>query len=92
MQETLQFRPNTKIQNGLRVNFQYPNNEFFYSEKNNLIFLGKEPNINWDEYPNRIFKIAQEFAVKNISFTGSVAALIPHTRRVRVTCYFSSKK
>ena len=93
MQETVQFRPNTRIQNGLIVNFQYPKNEFFYNEKNNLIlFSGKEPNINWDEYADCIFKIAREFAVKKIYFTGSVAGLIPHTRRVRVTCYFSSKK
>jgi proteasome assembly chaperone (PAC2) family protein len=93
MQEILQFRPITKIQDGLIVNFQYPKNEFFYNEKNNLIlFCGKEPNINWDEYADCIFKVAREFEVKNIFFIGSVAGLIPHTRRVRMSCYFSSKK
>ena len=93
MHETLQFRPNTKIQDGLIVDFQYPKNEFFCSEKNNLIlFNGKEPNINWNEYANCIFEVAREFKVKNIFFIGSVAGLIPHTRRVRISCYFSSEK
>lgn len=93
MHETAQFRPYTKIQDGLITDFQYPQNEFFYNEKNNLIlFSGKEPNINWDEYANCIFKIAQEFGVKKIYFVGSVAGPTPHTRRVRISCSVSGKK
>ena len=92
MLETAQFRPYTKIQDGLITDFQYPQNEFFYNEKNNLIlFSGKEPNINWDEYANCIFKIAQEFGVKKIYFVGSVAGLTPHTRGVRISCSVSGE-
>ncbi|GAG58076.1 unnamed protein product [marine sediment metagenome] len=93
MLETSQFRPYTKIQNGLITDFQYPQNEFFYDEKNNLIlFSGKEPNINWDEYANCIFKIAQEFGVKKINFVGSVAGPTPHTRGIRISCSVSGEK
>jgi len=93
MLETVQFRPYTKIQDGLITDFQYPQNEFFYNEKNNLIlFSGKEPNINWDEYANCIFKIAQEFGVKKIYFVGSVAGPTPHTRGIRISCSVSAEK
>ena len=93
MLETAQFRPYTKIQNGLITDFQYPQNEFFYDEKNNLIlFSGKEPNINWGGYANCIFKIAQEFGVKKIYFVGSVAGPTPHTRGIRISCSVSAEK
>ena len=93
MYETAQFRPFTKIQDGLITDFQFPQNEFFYEEKNDLIlFSGKEPNINWDEYAHCIFKIAEEFGVKKIYFVGSVAGPTPHTRGVRISCSVSDIK
>ena len=36
MQEIAQFRPNALIKDGLLVDFQYPVNEFFFDEKNNI--------------------------------------------------------
>jgi len=93
MSEAAQFRPYTRIKDGLISDFQYPQNEFFYDEKNNLIlFSGKEPNINWDKYANCIFKIAQEFGAKKIFFVGSVAGPIPHTRGIRISCSISCEK
>jgi len=93
MYEAAQFRPNTKIQDGLIIDFQYPQNEFFYEEKNNLIlFSGKEPNLNWNEYANCIFKIAEAFGVKKIYFVGSVAGPTPHTRGIRISASVSDIK
>jgi len=93
MQQVAQFRPYTKIQDGLLTNFQYPKNEFFYDEKNNLIlFLGKEPNLGWDEYANCIFELGEKFGVKKMYFVGSVAGPTPHTREVRISCSLSSEK
>jgi len=92
MEEIAQFRPNAEIKDGLLIGFNYPKNEFFYDTRNNLIlFSGKEPNISWKAYAACLFKIAEEFQVKKICFSGSVAGLIPHSRRVRISCYFSSK-
>ncbi|HEC92707.1 MAG TPA: PAC2 family protein [Candidatus Atribacteria bacterium] len=83
MSETAQFRPYTKIQEGLITDFQYPPNEFFYNKKTNLIlFPGQEPNTNWGEYANCIFKIAEKFGVKEIYFVGSVAGPIPLLRKI----------
>ncbi len=91
MQQIAQFRPYCKIQDGLLKDFQYPQNEFFYDQKNNLIlFSGKEPNLRWNEYANCIFKLGEKFNVKKMYFAGSVAGPIPHTREPRVSCYVSS--
>lgn len=46
MQETVQFRPNTQIQNGLIANFQYLKRKFFYDKNALVLFSSKEPNIN----------------------------------------------
>ncbi|GAB4115351.1 MAG: hypothetical protein Kow00103_10020 [Candidatus Caldatribacteriota bacterium] len=93
MIEAAQFRPYTKIHEGLIVEFQYPQNEFFYDEKNNLIlFSGKEPNLNWDEYTNCFFALGEKLEVKNIYFVGSVAGPVPHTRAVRLFCSTSNQQ
>jgi len=93
MLETAQFRPDTHIKDGLLADFKYPLNEFFYDEKSNIIlFSGKEPNILWNAYADCIFEIAREFEVKKMCFAGSVAGMIPHSRRVRISGYFSDKR
>lgn len=93
MTEVAQFRPYTKIKDGILTDFQYPKNEFFYNKKNNLIlFLGKEPNLGWDEYSNCIFKLSDELSVKRICFVGSVAGPTPHTRESKILCSVSSEE
>ena len=93
MEQVAQFRPYCRIQNGFLTDFQYPQNEFFYDEKNNLIFFsGKEPNFQWDEYADCIFELGEKFDVKRMYFIGSVAGPIPHTREPRISCYVSSKQ
>ena len=87
------FRPHTKIKNGLIESYQLPTNAFFYNEKNNLIlFLGKEPHLQWDEFAGCIFSLCAEFGVKAIYFIGSVAGLVPHTREPRIFCSVSDAK
>lgn len=93
MQQVAQFRPHTRIKDGLVTDLQYPQNEFFYDEKNNLIlFSGKEPNVGWDDYAHCILELGQKFGVKKMYFVGSVAGPIPHTREVRVSCSVSNEK
>jgi len=87
------FRPHTKIKNGLVESYQLPTNAFFYNEKNNLIlFLGKEPHLQWEEFVGCIFSLCAEFGVKAIYFIGSVAGLVPHTREPRIFCSVSDAK
>jgi proteasome assembly chaperone (PAC2) family protein len=93
MEITALFRPHTKIQNGLIKWFEAPTNTFYYSEEEDLIlFLGKEPNLHWVEFGERIFSVCAEFGVKMIYFIGSVAGLVPHTREPRLFCSASSAK
>ena len=93
MEITALFRPHTRIKNGLVRSYEVPTNAFFYSEQNNLIlFLGKEPNLQWEEFADCIFSLCAEFNVKSIYFIGSVAGLVPHTREPRIFCSVSDAK
>ena len=93
MQEVARFRPHTRIKEGLIEVFEYPKNEFFFSEEKNIIlFSGKEPNLGWNEYANCIFFLGERFGLEEIYFAGSVAGAIPHTREVRITCSVSDKE
>ncbi|MGB4412855.1 MAG: PAC2 family protein [Atribacterales bacterium] len=93
MEEVAQFRPYTLIKEGIITEFHYPQNQFFCALKENLLlFLGKEPNMKWNEYVENIFFLGKEFGVKRIYFIGSVSGLIPHTREPRVTCSVSDER
>jgi proteasome assembly chaperone (PAC2) family protein len=90
MEITALFRPHTRIKDGIIESYEIPANEFFCSEKDNLIiFLGKEPNLNWEEFSECIFMLCSEFGVEMIYFIGSVAGLVPHTREPRLFCSVS---
>jgi proteasome assembly chaperone (PAC2) family protein len=93
MEITALFRPHTKIKDGEIKSYDTPANEFFYSEQDNLIlFLGKEPNLRWEEYSECIFSLCEQFGVEVIYFIGSVAGLVPHTREPRLFCSVSAPK
>lgn len=84
------FRPHTKIRAGFIKSYQTPENVFFCDEKNNLImFLGKEPNLAWQEFAECIFSVCEQFGAREIYFIGSVAGLVPHTREPRMFCSVS---
>ncbi|MBL7187740.1 MAG: PAC2 family protein [Phycisphaerae bacterium] len=90
MEITALFRPHTKITDGLVESIETPVNSFFYSESGDLIlFKGKEPNLNWEEFAECVFSLCEEFGVKMIYFIGSVAGLVPHTREPRLLCSVS---
>ncbi len=90
MEITSLFRPHTKIRDGLIESFEIPSNTFYCSEESNLIlFLGKEPNLCWEEYAGCIFSVCAEFDVETMYFIGSVAGLVPHTREPRLFCSVS---
>ena len=90
MEITALFRPHTQIKNGIIESYEIPENTFFYSEESNLIlFLGKEPNLNWEDFSECMFSVCAEFGVEMIYFIGSVAGLVPHTREPRLLCSVS---
>ncbi len=90
MEITALFRPHTQIKDGIIESYEIPANTFFYSEESNLIlFLGKEPNLNWEDFSECILSVCAEFGVEMIYFIGSVAGLVPHTREPRLFCSVS---
>lgn len=93
MEEVTQFRPYALIREGIVTEFHYPQNQFFCASKENIIlFLGKEPNVRWNEYVENILALGKELGVKRIYFLGSVSGLIPHTREPRISCSVSDEK
>jgi proteasome assembly chaperone (PAC2) family protein len=93
METAALFRPHTKIESGLIKEFEFAQNEFFYgSEANLVLFLGKEPNLFWRVFAERIFEACTKFDVKTVYFIGSVAGLVPHTREPRIICSVSDEK
>ncbi len=93
MEVTAMFRPHTKIEEGLIKSYEAPREAFYGSEEDDLIlFLGKEPNLNWEEFGECIFSLCAQFGVKMIYFIGSVSGLVPHTREPRLFCSASSSQ
>ncbi|UCF43999.1 MAG: PAC2 family protein [Planctomycetota bacterium] len=93
MEITALFRPHTKIKDGLIKAYEAPANTFYACEQHNLIlFSGKEPNLNWQQFAECIFSLSSQFAVTTIYFIGSVAGLVPHTREPRLFCSVSDEK
>ncbi len=79
------FRPHVNIEDGVITAYRGPTNTFYYSRTDQLIlFVGKEPNLNWSTYCEAVFSVASEFDVERIYFIGSVAGLVPHTREPRL--------
>jgi len=93
MEITALFRPHTKVEEGLITSFEVPADAFFASEEADLIFfLGKEPNLLWEEFATCILSLCSEFGVKMLYFIGSIAGLVPHTREPRLFCFVSDAK
>jgi proteasome assembly chaperone (PAC2) family protein len=90
MEMTALFRPHTRIEDGLVTSLDTTSSQFYCDPTNNLIlFLGKEPNLRWNEFVECIFSLAEQFNVESIYFIGSVAGLVPHTREPRILCSVS---
>ncbi|MFC1671742.1 proteasome assembly chaperone family protein [Planctomycetota bacterium] len=87
------FRPYVRIQDGIIRTFRPTRNRFYYSQQNNLIlFRGKEPNLNWEGFSDRVFSLCEQTGVRQIYFIGSVAGVTPHTREPRIYCSASDEQ
>ena len=91
----LSLRPQVIIEDGLLKEHRYPQNQFFYSvnpyaDRDLILFLGTEPNLNWEEYAEAILSVAEEFAVFRIYLLGGVLDKTPHTKEPGVSCACSS--
>ena len=79
------FRPTVKVKGGVIRDLDMPTNTFFCDESANLVFfIGKEPNLRWQEFASCIFEVAKQANVKRIIFMGSFGGTVPHTREPRM--------
>lgn len=93
----LSLRPHIRIEDGILKEHRFPQNQFFYwvdpnADNDLILFLGTEPNLNWEEYAEAILGVAEEFAVIRIYLLGGVLDKTPHTREPGVSCTCSSEK
>jgi len=83
------FRPHLKIEDGRVVTLDMPSSTFFCHEPANLVlFLGKEPNLQWQAFGDAILALARQAGVARVLFVGSFGGAVPHTREPRLfaTC------
>ncbi len=88
-------RPHVRMEDGILKEHHFPQNQFFYwvnpnADNDLILFLGTEPNLNWEAYTDAILSIAEGFAVVRIYFLGGVLDRIPHTKEPNVSCSCSS--
>lgn len=79
------FRPHVRIEGGLVVDHDWPENILRCApEQNLLLFEGKEPNVRWGDFADCLFTAVELTGVKRIFFVGTVVGLVPHTRPPRL--------
>lgn len=84
------FRPHVKYEDGIVDHFDLPENVFHCDEARRLVlFTGKEPNLNWRDFGDRLFDVARQTGVSRILFVGSFGGAVPHTREPRLFCTVS---
>jgi len=93
----LSLRPQIKIADGLLKQHVFPRNEFFYwvnphSANDLILYLGTEPNTNWEEYAENILNLAADYSASRIYVPGGVLDKTPHTREAGVFCACTSKE
>jgi proteasome assembly chaperone (PAC2) family protein len=89
--------PVFKMQDELIVETNLPKNEFYYarnpvSDRDLIIFLGTEPNLNWEEYADTIVSLACEFGASRLYAFGGLLDTIPYTREPMMTCTCTSAR
>ncbi|MBN1191196.1 MAG: PAC2 family protein [Dehalococcoidales bacterium] len=89
--------PFFKMQEGLIVETQFPRNEFYYAENpvsdhDLILFLGTEPNLNWEEYADTVVSLASDLGASRLFSFGGLLAKIPYTREPVMTCTCSGTR
>ena len=93
----LSLRPQIKVEDGLLKEHTFPQNQFFYwvnpsAEHDLVLYLGTEPNTNWEEYIENLLNLSADYNVSRIYVLGGVLDKTPHTRETGVFCACSSRE
>lgn len=90
-------RPLFRIQDGLITDSHLPKNQFYYavtpaSDHDLILFLGTEPNLNWEEYADTVVNTACDFGASRLYTFGAVLDRSPYTRAPKMSCTCTSLK
>jgi proteasome assembly chaperone (PAC2) family protein len=86
------FRPEVKYDDGVIKTFALPENEFYCDAARNVVlFLGKEPNLQWRHFAECVFELALRTGVTRLFFVGSFGGSVPHTREPRLYASISDE-
>ncbi|MDG2383829.1 MAG: PAC2 family protein [Pirellulaceae bacterium] len=89
MEVSALFRPHIEIESGIIKSFDLPTNSFYCDEESKLmLFVGKEPNLQWHSFADCLLTFTHQAGIKRILFVGSFGGAVPHTRepRLYITC------
>jgi hypothetical protein len=79
------FRPHVKYDEGVVTEFDLPTNVAWADAESNLVFfVGREPNLRWQNFADCIFTLVKTLGVSRIIFMGSFGGSVPHTREPRL--------
>jgi proteasome assembly chaperone (PAC2) family protein len=97
MPGALSLSPVFRMEDGLIVKSHLPKNEFYYavnpvSDRDLILFLGTEPNLNWEEYADNVVSLARDFGASRLYAFGGLLDKTPYTREPGMTCTCTSAK
>ena len=85
MELAAMFRPHIEIEDGTVGSVEMPTNRFYHaSEQKLLLFVGKEPNLQWRTFSDCIFDLCRRAEIRRVVFVGSFGGAVPHTREPRL--------
>jgi proteasome assembly chaperone (PAC2) family protein len=87
------FRPYVEVEDGVVQSIAMPENVFYCHPPANLVlFVGKEPNLQWRAFGRSIFDLVEQVGIRRILFLGSFGGAVPHTREPRLYISCSDAK
>ena len=87
--------PVFRMQDGLIVESHFPQNQFFFtknpvSEHDLILFSGVEPNLNWEEFADKVVGLARDFGATRLYAFGGLLDKVPYSREPMMTCTCTS--
>jgi proteasome assembly chaperone (PAC2) family protein len=88
-------RPIFKMQDGLIVESELPKDEYYYvsnatKDHDLILFLGNEPNLNWEEYAESVVALACNYKANRLYTFCGLLDLTPYTREPKISCTCTS--
>ncbi|MBM2824727.1 MAG: hypothetical protein HW402_391 [Dehalococcoidales bacterium] len=88
-------RPVSRMKDGLIADFHFPKDRFYYavnpaSDHDLILFLGTEPNLDWEGYADAVVSLACDFGASRLYTFGAVLDRSPYTREPKMSCTCTS--